>query len=173
MRFDYYENEPKKGDKYYIIELRYQRTYVDNKIWGENPEEDARLWRRHTDLGKAVTKLYKTEDDAWDAFNDLLSALPDYACVTSYDDEWEFRKWPQWKDGVPKAGDIVYHRNSAGQGFLLRVQSVYGDGKAASQTGGRSVVLAAKHLYPVTILYSDGVLNTVVDTQSVDTTTLL
>lgn len=151
-----YVRKPDPGDVYFVLELRFQRPGVSKYIWGDCPEEDNRSWQMYNDLPGRLTQLYKTEDDAWDAFNHYLSATPAVEDIQLFCDEWVYRKYPQWKDSsVPEEGDLVFYNNGHGDIYLTRVKRTYPNGML-SVSNNEVGLVSAEYLFPVNINYFDG-----------------
>jgi hypothetical protein len=151
-----YLRMPSTGDVYFVLELRYQKPSVYKHTWGAEPEEDKRIWQMYNNLPGSLTHLYKTEDDAWDAFNHYLSETSEVKNIQLFHDEWEYHRYPQWKNSpVPKEGDIVFYNNSIGKFYLTRVERTYGDGMVRV-SGNEAGLVSVEYLFPVSINYFDG-----------------
>lgn len=162
-KIDSYVSKPTTGDVYFVLELRYQKPSVDRLTWGAEPEEDKRIWRMYNDLPGRLTCLYKTEDDAWDAFNHYLSETSEVKGIQIFTSEWKYHRYPQWKDSpVPKEGDIVFYNNGKGIRYLTRVERTYADGMVCVSDNEVGLV-SAEYLFPVNINYFDGTLILPVD----------
>lgn len=151
-----YVRMPSTGDVYYVLELRYQKPSVNKYTWGNEPKEDKRIWQMYNDLPGSLTRLYKTEDDAWDAFNHYLSEISEVKSIQLFHDEWAYHRYPQWRDSpVPKEGEIVFYNNGNGKRYLTRVERTYPDGmvRVSNEEAG---LVSAEYLFPISINYCDG-----------------
>lgn len=158
-----YVRKPANGDVYFVLELRYQRPAVDKHTWGADPEGDKRIWRLYNDMPGSLTMLYKTEDDAWDAFNHYLSSTSEVKSIQLFYDEWEYHKYPQWKDSpVPRYDDIVFYNNGNGKRYLTGVRRTYPDGMV-SVSNNEDGLVSAEYLFPVSINYFCGNLMRTID----------
>lgn len=158
-----YVRMPSTGDVYFVLELRFQKPGVDKRTWGAEPEDDKRIWRLYNDLPGSLTRLYKTEDDAWDAFNHYLSETAEVKNIQLFHDGWEYHRYSQWKDSpVPREGDIVFCNNGNGKLYLTRVKRTYADGMV-SVSSYEAGLVSAEYLFPVSINYFDGNLMRTID----------
>lgn len=158
-----YARMPATGDVYFVLDFRFQKPIVVKYTWGDKPEWDKRIWRMYNDVSSSLTCLYKTEDDAWDAFNHYLSETAEVKSIQLFHEEWEYRKYPQWKDSpVPKVGDIVFYNNGNGKLYLTRVARTHADGMVSVSNNDPGLV-SAEYLFPVSINYFDGSLMRTID----------
>lgn len=158
-----YVHMPDIGDVYFVLELRYQKPNVYKYTWGDAPEEDKRIWRMYNGIPGSLTCLYKTEDDAWDAFNHYLSETAEVKSIQLFNDEWAYHKYHQWKDiPVPRDGDIVFYNDGKGKFYLTRVRRTYDDGMV-SVASNEDGLVSAEYLFPVSINYYDGTLMRMID----------
>lgn len=158
-----YVSKPDTGDVYFVLELRYQKPYVDKHTWGDDIREDYRIWRMYNDVPGSLTQLYKTEDDAWDAFNHYLSETSGVKSIQLFHNEWEYHKYPQWKDSpVPRYDDLVFYNNGNGKLYLTRVKRTYPDGMV-SVSDNEAGLVSAEYLFPISISYCNGNLIRTID----------